>query len=214
MGFESIALAEVDAATRTGLRTLLQFRNSPVFHQVLGAFAAELQELFDALFDVIQLRGPADAQGVCLDALARIVGQGRDLIDWSGRTWLTPDVDYKGPDQVPVWVENAALGDSFAADDVLLRDLMLGKVARNHTKYGSVPEIQNAVRQAFSLDVSVVWVAPLVVDVVVSDEASQSVLDFLARVGNTRTADQVYWLPIPAGVDVNQVARVSDYVSS
>lgn len=80
MAFDSIVPEVVDSMERAFSRMLLVFRNnSPILIDVLQAFISEVQELQDAINDVIRLRGPADAFGEQLDGIGRIVGQKRDL---------------------------------------------------------------------------------------------------------------------------------------
>lgn len=211
MSFQTINPETHDVGLRMGLRTLLQFRRSVVFHAVLAAFAGEVQALTTALREVLVKRAPADAIGAQLDVLGKIVGQARGLIDWASVAWFLPDTPHRSVDQSPVWVQGAPLGTTAPMDDATFRSLLEAKVARNHTSYGSVPELKDVVRRAFGVELSVEQVAPLVIDLVVEDTASDNVLAFLERAADAPTADSVYYLPIPAGVRIGQVLRFSDY---
>ena len=196
------------AEERMASRTLLQFRRSPVFRQVLGAFAEELQALLDAERDVMQLRQPADATGPELDVLGRLVGQFRDLVDFDFFAWFTPDVPFQGADQAPVWVVNAPLGESFQVGDVDYKGLVEGKVLRNHTGHGSVPEVQEAAFRMFGVHVSFELVAPMTLKMYVAAQTSENVLRYLARVVDLPEADRVYFLPLPATAQLSTVERL------
>ena len=203
-----------DAEERMASRLLLQLRSSPVLRQVLGAFAAELQALLDAEWDVLRLRAPADAVGGELDTLGRIVGQPRSLVDFSLFSWFTPDEALRGPDQAAVWVTNAPLGESYNMGDTDYLNLVAGKIQRNHTQHGSVPEIQEAAFRMFGLRVSLELVAPMTVKLWVPANTPENVFRYFERLADLPEADAVYFLPFPATTQVSTVARVGSGGSS
>lgn len=185
----------------------MQFRKSPVFLQVLGALLSELEVFITALKQVMEYRTCSKAVGENLDVLGRIVGQFRELINYSNITWFTPDAEYAVLNQAPIWVTNAPLANSYVADDFWFRQLIEGKIARNFVQYGSVPEIQDMVKRALGIDISIVNVPgnPLTVLIIVPDNTSLNNLLLLQRVGNNATVDSVFFLPLPAGVQIAQV---------
>lgn len=214
MAFSPVAFETTDSTERGVSRTLLQFRKSPIFLTLLAAFMSEVQALQTGIQQVKQLRTPLDARHDCLDALGRIVGQPRELVNYNLFAWFTPDFAGRSVDQASVWVTNAPLADSIAADDTAFRNFIEGKVYRNMTRYGSVPEIQNTVKRALGIDVSVVQVDVATVKLVVSDSTSDNDLNLLEKAGDTLSSDHVYFAPIPATIQVSQVVRLSDHLGA
>lgn len=210
MGFQEYTSAPPDATGRMISRTLLQFRESPVFLDLVRVFASEVQALLDAARGLVELRQPALAAGESLEALGRIVGQARGLVDFDAYAWFTPDEAYRGADQGPAWVEGAPLAGTLVMDDAQYRETLQGRVLRNHAQYGSVPEIQAAILQSFGVRSSITRTTDLMtVLVTLEASAGNNVVSFLERVGDTETADQVYFLPVPATTRIAQVVRAT-----
>ena len=199
-----------DAGDRMKSRTLLQFRDSPVFQDLLSVFAGEAQAFLSAVWEVKALRAPAGATGLELDVVGDLVGQARELVDFDLFVWFAPDTFLQGPDQALAWVTNAPLANSYLAGDTEYVNLIEGKIARNHSATGSVPEIQAIVRKIFGVEVGFAIVGPMTVQLLVEDRASDNVLNYLRRVVDTPSADRVYFLPLPATVEISQVLRLSD----
>lgn len=207
MSFTSYTPPSVDLLERAVFRTLLQFRDSPVLQAVLAALVSEVALLLDAVAEVVKLRGPADAGGMELDALGRIVGQPRELVDFAAIAWFETDTARRGADSVPVWVQNAPLGEMLLADDSQFRQLIEAATDRNHADYGSVPEIQAVVQRAFGVLCSIEIVGPSTIRIIVEDRTSDNVVALLERHGDTTEVDDKYFLPIPATVFVSEVVR-------
>lgn len=214
MAFESIEITSPDLIERAVSRTLLQFRESPVFLDTIAALTSEVQVLIDAIVEVIKYRGPADARGEQLNAIGRIVGQLRTLIGFDAIEWLKADTLYQGADQVPVWTAGAPTSGDYEADDSWYRQLIEAKVARNMIKYCSVPEIQEFVRLAFNIDISFVTVDTMTVQIIVPDSTSTNIINLLSSYTETDIAEHIYFLPLAAGVQIASVIRYSDYVDS
>ena len=146
-----------DLQTRAKGRLLHQFQNSPVLLAALQALVSEVQACSDALTALDQGSTPADAVGVHLDAIGRIVGQSRDIIGFKTINYFSWDTPGKGFDAVPWAVEGAptfSSGTTAEADDNFYRLLIQAKVFRNSCKYGSLTEVQEMAREAFGLNVS------------------------------------------------------------
>jgi len=210
MAFDAVNIPSSDSLGRMVSRTLLQFRNSPVFQGVLAAFAKEVQALLDATRDVMRYRTAAEAQGVNLEAIGRIVGQGRVLFDYNSIAWFAPDSGLQKIDQTPAWVSNAPLSGDVEVNDTIYRQLIEGKVYRNFCSSGSVPEIQDVVKKTFGIDVSFIRTDAMTVKMVVPDGTPLGVINFLSRVGDSDQADSVYFLPFPATLRIAQVVYLSD----
>lgn len=212
MAFEKVNLEHVDAVTRAATRVLLQFRYSPVFQQVLQAFILQIDELITTIEDTIVYRSPADAVGEQLDVLGRIVGSDRELVDFSLIGWFTADSFYYGVDQAPAWVTNANISDNLEADDFWYRQLIEGKIFRNFVQYGSIPELKDMIKKSFGIECSIIRTTELLtVAIIVPDTTPLNTIQFLLRVADTKIAEQVHLLPIPATVKIAQVLRYSDY---
>jgi len=205
MAFTSITPEQKDSLTRAIARTLLQFRNSPVFQYILEAFITEIQAFQDAAFDLIQNRGPADATGVNLEAIGRIVGQDRTIFDYSELAWFAADTIGQGADQAPVWVTNAPLTESIEADDTWYRQLIEGRVHRNFTQYGSIPEIQEVARITFGIELSIYRTGPMVVQLAVPSSIPTWILNYLTKTFQNNYVENQYYLPYPATMSIDSV---------
>lgn len=212
--FVSVSQPLIDLQVRAFSRMLLQFHNSPVLIDVLMAFISELTALQRAIIDVINLRGCADAVGVNLDALGRIVGQDRTLLDYSEMEWMTPDDAALNTDMAPAWVTGAAVGGTALADDMLYRQLIAARIARNFTVFGSVPEIQDVIKTAFGVDVSFEVVNPMEVDLIVSEYAPYWIVNFIIRTLNDPHIEGVYFSPFPATLRIAGVQYIGGGSSS
>ena len=212
MPFPSVTAQEyvLQAMERMYSRILVQFRQSPVFLSMLQAFADKVQALSDQIIATIEKRTVPQGMEEQLDVIGRIVGQTRELLSYETAPWLTPDVNYRSIDQTPVWVVNAPLGGNLVVGDMFFRQLIEGKIYRNFSYYGSVPEIQAMVKAAFGIDVSVVRSGPLAIYMVVPDSTGDSVIQWLKRTGESVTTELPYYLPIAATVYVTEVYRYSD----
>lgn len=213
MAFREIEFPENDIGERALSRILLQFRQSEVFLSLLDALIFEVAIFVAAAEQVQKERTCYSAAGEQLDALGRIVGQTRELVDYDVVVWFTPDTFYASVDQAPAWVINAPLTGSYIAGDSWLRQLIQGKILRNHTMFGSVPEIQNMVSESLGLTISIVNTSDVMtIQIIVPDNAAINNIELLSRVKNNNTVDSVCYLPLPATCQIAQVTRLSDYL--
>ena len=212
--FTSITNEVEDLAERAVQRTLLQFRQSPVFLDLLQAFIQEVQYLQGGINGVFDLREPANATAENLNAIGRIVGQIRTILDYSELEWFTPDALGLTCDQAPAWVQGALTGGSYEAGDEWYRRLIEGKVFRNFCRYSSVPEIQNVIKLAFGIDVSFRVVAPMEVDIIFPASAPLWVVNLITRFADDGYSDDVAFAPFPATLRINSVQYVDDSSSS
>jgi hypothetical protein len=175
-----------NVADRAISRTLIQFRNSPVFIDLLLAMCAEVWALLDATTDAINLRGPADAGGEVLNAIGRIVGQKRLFID-------------SGLDQSPA-----------AADDTWYRKLIEARIARNFVIHGSLPEILNYIKLAIGLDVSFYCIGPMTIQLIVPLTVPMWQIIFIMQLDNNSHVEAVTFTPVAATVNIDSVLFVPD----
>lgn len=207
MAFGPISHIAVDLQERAFSRLLMQFKGSAVLIDIMMAFILEAQELQDTIKNVIDLRGPADANGEQLDGLGRIVGQPRELFDYSLIDYFAPDTAGQSVDQAPVWVQNAPLAENLEADDEILRRLIEAKVYRNFTQYGSVLEIQAFVRLAFGYEISIVRspVNKMEIYLVVGIAVPKYVINYLTWFRDSAYAEGIPFAPYADTVSVGGV---------
>jgi hypothetical protein len=200
MRFEIVPVYDVDLQTRAAGRVLRQFSRSEVLLSLLWALVSEIQELSYAAMGVQRYRMPASARGENLNAIGRIVGQDRVLIDYSAVAWFRPDSTNQSVDQVPTWTLGAPLYDIASADDELYRMLIQAKVFRNFCLFGSITEIQEAALEAFGVKVSFQKYQANHFDCILLIESTcpLHVLGFLTTVMDDERADRVHLPPYPA----------------
>ena len=211
MAFVDVQFPYNDLIERAISRTLKQFRQSPVLLSILAVLAGEIQKLEDAICNVMYLRTPAQARGVNLEVLNRIVGQTTGFVNLTTLSWFTPDVEGDSVDQAPIWCINAPDSGSIPVEGDFSKTYLEGKIFRNMLKYCSVPEIQQFAKLMFEIDVSVVLTGPMNVTVVVADHVSNNTLSMMKSVTNVKNCESVYFLPVPAGFVLN-VLRLRDMV--
>lgn len=80
-------------ALRAPSRFIEQFKKKPVMTAMLVAFMNQVQDLENALWEIILLRNIVDGEGVILDMIGRIVGRKREgLIDTDYRIALRAQI--------------------------------------------------------------------------------------------------------------------------
>ncbi len=198
----------IDMSERAQSRLFYQFQNSCVLRQLVVALARMEQELYDAIVEVLRGFQLANALGVNLDVLGRIVGQERIVLNAADKIWFGfdgPSSNIGGYDNSPNWVTGASLFGNVIASDSEYRQLILGKVFKNHVKVGSVPEL---IQFSFFLTgrfVSFRSDGDAEIALVVPFEMSQNDVTTLTTVFNDLTADQRYLIPMPVTGRISQV---------
>ena len=180
-------------------RQLYSLKRSTVRAGVLQAQIDQAQALYDTLLDTLIGRDLRWAQGKQLDVLGRIVGQSREVVSRSEDQWLRADDVLGSPDNAPVWLAGVPSYGQRLADDDEFRLRIYGKIAKNHTRHGSLPEILWFVRQAFGIDCGLQRVGPLEGVLLVRDNIARYLLQELIHVFSNTRADHQYLLPLPAG---------------
>lgn len=206
--FVPIEQASINLSERADSRMLIQFWKSPVLLGILQAFITEINALQTVLLDVIKLRNVADATGVNLDLIGKIVGQNRVIFDYTAMTWLTPDTDGTSIDQAPVWVQGAYLNGEYTVDDAWFKELIQARIFRNFTKYGSIPEIQQVIKQGTGYDVGFYRNGPMEMQLVVNEFIPSWVLTFILRISDNRNIEGVTFSPFPATLNINSALFV------
>jgi hypothetical protein len=188
-----------DLAAQACDRQLYSLKRSTVRAGVLQAQIDQIQALYDTLVEVLIGRDVRWAKGKQLDVLGRIVGQGREVVSRTEAQWLRADDVLGSPDNAPVWLAGVPSFGNRRADDDEFRLRILGKIAKNHTKHGSLPEILWFVRQAFGIDCGLQRIGPLEGVLLVRDNIPRYLLQELTSVFSDTRADHQYLLPLPAG---------------
>lgn len=155
---------------------LSQFHDAPVINQVLAAYVKQYQELHDAMVDLMEARTLYGARGVFQDGLGRIVGRNRSLYSSTGPTATANDDQYQ--------------------------ELLLNKVFKNMSKFGSVPELKKYIFDAFGVACQIVRTGPMNVIVYVPVGTSDFVIDRLSHATTLPTWDDGFEVPYPATLDV------------
>lgn len=199
MNFTKVTIPQQDMQARAVSRTLLQFRNKPVFQAVLAAFISEVQALVDAAIAVMQQRTPSDATGENLEVIGRIVGLIKTAFDYGNLQWFTPDTYGHPPDFSLAWVKNAPIGTIMVPDDGMYRQMIEFKVLRNFIQYGSIPEIQTAIYTAFGIHASFQAVpgAPMDWYLIVPKATPKHIKNFLSNESSNDFVDNTYMPPYP-----------------
>lgn len=187
--------------------TLEVFRRSPVIRGIQTAQIEQVQELHSSIIDAMHARTLDNAVQDNLDVLGRIVGLfPRPLIDASLIVYFGPDSMLTAPDWTPVYVTGAPLAGQVPVGDPAYRIAIRAKIAKNHTKYGSAPELQYFAKLAYNTTISVKNIGLSELEIVFP--ASTAPLDVLAITGEVSddTSDHQFNLPLPT---TSRIARVS-----
>ncbi len=209
-----VTKADFDAYARDLYRlayddTLDVFRESTVLTGVLRALVREAQGLYDAVTASLWARTIDGAEGAQLDVLGRIVGLWpRPTQDGALLDYFTPDSDNLGPDWAGAYVTGAPVAGRVPIGDVPYRANIRARIARNHVKYGSAPELQYFARLAFGVTVSVRNIGNGDLELIVPTSIPPSVVAQLQATRTDETADAQYALPIPATGRITTVTYV------
>ena len=191
-----------DVFERAESRLLNQFQNSCVLRQFLKTLTDQVQELRDAGMDCLKKRTLNDAAGVQLDAIGRIVGQDRTILNAAERPWFGPDAESPNllnPDSGTSWVPGADLTGDLQADDGQYLSLILSKIFKNHISSASLPEVQIFIQLLTNWPVSFLRVAPLDANLLVYTETPPYIIETIQSIiTNARDADEKYLIPLAA----------------
>lgn len=185
------------------------FRESPVLVGVLAALVREAQGLYDAITAALWARTLDGAEGYQLDVLGRIVGLWpRPTQDGAQLDYFTPDDDNLGPDWAGAYVQGAPLAGQIPVGDIPYRAAIRARIARNHVKYGSAPELQYFAQLAFGVTISVRALGNGDVELIAPASTPPSVLAQLQAERTDETADSMYALPLPATGRITMVTLI------
>lgn len=185
------------------------FRESSVMVGVLRALVREAQGLHDAVTASLWARTIDGAEGAQLDVLGRIVGLWpRPTQDGALLDYFTPDEDNLGPDWAGAYVSGAPVAGQIPIGDGPYRVAIRGRIARNHVKYGSAPELQYFARLAFGVTISVRNLGNGDLELLVPASVPPSVVAQLTATRTDETADAQYSLPLPATARITTITTL------
>lgn len=174
------------------------FRRSPVLVGLVQAIVDQAQELHDALVDSLWARTVDGAVGAQLDVIGRIVGlYPRPTQDAATIVYFAPDLPLAAPDWAPVFVRNAPTAGQVPLNDVDYRIAIKVKIAKNHVKYGSAPELQYFARVAWGATISVRNLGLSELEVVIAPGTAPRTVAAILSERTDETADHQYALPVP-----------------
>ena len=189
------------------VRTLEVFSRDTVLRGVQTSIINQVQELHSAIIDALPARTLDIATGYNLDVLGRIVGLfPRPLTDAGEITYFSPDIALAGADWAPVYVAGAPLAGQVQIGDIDYRIAIRAKIAKNHTKYGSAPEIQYFAKLAYGVTLSVKNIGLGDLEVVFSASTAPPVIRAALADFSDETADHQFNLPLPT---TSRIRRVS-----
>lgn len=147
-----MALQEIDfSSLRFNLkeiaesRILSQYATSPLYKKLLEAITSEVQELLDAIVDLMEYRTVYAAYGVQLDIIGKIVGSPRTMYDYDEEFWFAPDKDGVGADNGHWWISVVPQAVEQEMDDDTYRKWIWLRILENHNLFSSKPEIEGAI---------------------------------------------------------------------
>lgn len=188
-------------------RTLEIFSRDTVLRGIQTAQVQQAQELHDAVIDSLPARTLDRAERENLNVLGRIVGLWpRPLVDAGAITYFGPDVALAAPDWSVVYVRGAPLAGQVQIGDPDYRIAIRAKIAKNHTKYGSAPEIQYFARLAYGVTLSIKNIGLSDLEVVFSASTPPNIVAAVTADFSDETADHQFNLPIPT---TGRIKRVS-----
>lgn len=187
--------------------TLEVFSRDVVLRGIQASIIVQVQELHDSIIDSLPARTLDNASGYNLDCIGKIVGLfPRPLIDAGVITYFAPDLPLAAPDWAPVYVRGAPLAGQVQIGDPDYRVAIRAKIAKNHTKYGSAPEIQYFARLAYGVILSVKNIGLGDLEVIFSASTAPRVVNAVISDFSDDTADHQFNLPLPT---TSRIRRVS-----
>lgn len=190
---------------RAEARMLSQFYNSKVLKLLLDVYVSEIQELSDAIFDLIKKRSLNYAQGEQLNAIGRIVGRDRRQFDYDSSYWFTPDLQGVQADNGYWWVQNQQQAAYNEMDDDTYRKWLWMQILENHNLFSSNPELVNAIADGIGEEVGFERTGSMEMTIYVSSNISLTNKNLLTYNENNELTDNDYLFAYPATTDIDSV---------
>lgn len=189
-------------------RLLSQFYNSTVLKLLLDAFTSEVQELSDAIYELLKGRSIYNGQGEQLNAIGRIVGQGRKYYDYDTDFWFATDEMEIQPDNGSWWCQNAVQASNEEMDDETYRKWLWMKILENHNKFSSVPELEDAILDGIGETIGIERNGIMTAKIYVSSNISLTNKNLLSYNKDTDLTDNDYMFAYPATTSISTITEV------
>ena len=181
---------------------------SPVLNLLLQVYISEVQELSDAIADLMEYRSIAKAQGTNLDAIGRIVGRNRRIYNYDVDFWFAGDTSDVQPDNGNWWCKNAQQAIQEDVDDNTYRKWIWMQILENHNLYSSTPEIEGAVKNGIGSLFGIERSGPIEAKFYVQSSDSLTNKNLLQYNENTEQTDNDYLFAYPATTSISEVEEV------
>lgn len=188
-------------------RILSQFSNKKIFNLLLGVFTSEIQELSDAIADLIEYRTLQKARGYQLDALGRIAGISRQGFNYDSKYWFTPNEEETKPDEGHWWSNPAEQAVTEEMDDNTYRERIWLRILENHNKYSSVPEIKEQILEGLNENIGIVNEGNVTGKIYVSQSIGLTNYNLLDYNTNTQQVDNDFLFAYPIATVISEVIR-------
>lgn len=189
-------------------RLLSQFYDSKILKLLLNVYTSEIQELSDAIYQLLVGRTLNNAQGKQLDAIGRIVGQERTGYDYNNTYWFAPDETGVQPDNGRWWVQNQPQSVIQEMDDETYRMWIYLKILENHNLFSSTPEIENQIKEGIGETVGIERRGMMEAKLYVTSNISLTNKNLLTYNENTELTDNDYMFAYPATTDITDVEEI------
>lgn len=186
-------------------RILSQYSTSPLYKLLLGVYTSEIQELSDAITDMIKYRTIAFAEGKNLDVLGKIVGMDRRNYNYDSNYWFAPEIEGVAPDNGHWWVMNYPPAVFEPMDDITYRKWIWMKVLKNHNKFSSKPEIESEILEGIEEVVGIQRTGMIEQDLYTTTSISTTNKNLLSFVKDTQLTDNQYMFSYPAATKIGDV---------
>lgn len=188
-------------------RLLSQNINGRLLKLFMGIITSEIQELLDAIVDLMEYRTIQEAQGPQLDALGRIVGQKRLSYNYDENYWFSPDKTDVQPDIGHWWSYPAEQAIIESMDDDTYRQWIWLKVLENHNKFSAKEEVENIIAEGINEEVGIVRTGSMVGKIYCKDGISLTNYNLLDYHKNNLQVDNQFVFPYSATTSISSVER-------
>ena len=179
-------------------RMLSQHYDKCVLRQFVAAIMQEVNELFDCLIDMQEMRTLFMAEAENLNAIGRIVGEPRAPYQYDESKWMFVDRERQRPDTTTVWCLNAPFAAFLPVADEQYRLNILIRIIKNHTLVASIPEIEKLTSMATGTLVSYDKTGPMQVMAIVPSDITATAWNLITQARTDMRADDIFAFPYPA----------------
>lgn len=181
------------------------FIKSCVLRQFISVLANESELWYNECIRMQEQRTIYNAQGAVLDALGRIVGQGRQALTYYDSRWFWFDRKSQPWDVTSFWAKYASLQGYRVYTDEEFRKRIVLRIGKNFVKFASVPEVTQFVKMATGQEVSFIKTGPMEVTIVVPSTLTRDNYGLLVDSINTLRCDDVFAVPYPVTLKLSGV---------